>query len=130
MSQLTLTATLDTHIKGNDPTANFGAETFLDVGYNIGARRALVQFDVSALPANATIISAVLHLWVSGATTNNADTVRAFRLKRAWVGSEATWNIWATAQNWQTAGGFGADDCEQTDIGAAALPAAVTAGQE
>jgi len=130
MSQLTLTTTLDTHLEGNNPTTNFGAQTFLNVGYNIAARRALVQFDVSALPANATIISAVLHLWVSGDASNNADTVRAFRLKRAWVEAEATWNIWATAQNWQTAGGFGANDCEQTDIGALALPAAVTDGQE
>jgi hypothetical protein len=52
-----------------------------------------------------------------------------FRQKRAWVETQATWNIYSTGNNWSTAGGFHVDDCEQTDIGNRAFTATETLNQ-
>lgn len=86
-------------------------------------RRLLIKFDLSTLSVDAVLTSAVLSLYE---VTNNADvdgTIRVYRSKRAWVEDESTWNIYSTGNNWQTAGGFGADDCEQAAIGERAFTA-------
>lgn len=73
------------------------------------------------IPAGDVIHSAVLSIHEYVEYSTNARTCRVFRQKRAWVPAECTWNIYATGNNWQSAGGFGADDCEQDDIGSRAF---------
>jgi len=126
---LTSDASADTFIRQESATTNFSTSDKLYIGeYNGGAEldRALLQFDLSAIPAGATINSASLSLYAIEDWSSNARTVRVYRVKRAWVGSEATWNVYSTGNSWQTAGGFGANDAEQTDIGSLALGAAET----
>lgn len=91
-------------------------------------RRTLIKFDLSSLPTNAVISSATLTLNLLTDQSANARTYRIYRLKRAWVELEATWNIWSTGNNWSTAGGFHADDCEQTEIGSRVMSATEAAG--
>ncbi len=98
---------------------------------NISARvaRWLLKFAAlsdGTIPSNAIVVSAVLGLRVSADQSSNARTCRVYRSKRAWNTAQATWNIYSTGNNWQTAGGFGADDCEQTDIGSRAFTATET----
>ena len=122
------TTGIDTHIDSASPTSNSGADVYLATG---GTQRSLLKFDFSSIGFVSYVNSATLTLTVgqaSGATLQSALNV--YRQKRAWVEGQATWNIYATGSNWQTAGGFGTNDCEQTSIGSvtpATNPSAGTA---
>lgn len=127
------TAGVDTYIRSNQATTNFGTNNTMYVGEWSGlvfTTRGLIKFDLSPtnIPANAHVTAATLKLTTlseSGATV--AGTIEAYRQLRAWVEGEATWNIFSTGNSWQTAGGFGASDCEQASIGTATVdPALVT----
>jgi hypothetical protein len=124
---------LDTYLDQATPSNNYGVATVLSGGHrtaNGELTRALVKFDLSALPPNAQIVSATLSLTLFGNFAGVIRTFRWYRQKRAWVEAQATWNNWAAGQAWQTAGGFGANDCEQTDIGSLSIPAADSIGTE
>ena len=88
--------------------------------------RALIRFDLSSLPADALISSATLSLYAVLDASDNARTCRVYRQLRAWTEAGATHNTYNGVDNWQTAGGFGAADCEQTDIGSRAFTATET----
>jgi hypothetical protein len=133
MTVLTLqpdeTSSNDIYIESGAPTTNQNAQTVVSAGeFNAGANitRTLIKFDLSSIPAGVTINSAVLSLYATTDLSSNARTFRVFRQLRAWVESQATWNIYSTGNNWATAGGFGATDCEQTDIGTRAFTATET----
>jgi len=120
------TAGVDTEIRSDTATGNYGTANIVHIGeYNSGisVRRTLIKFDLSSLAANVLVTSATLKLYCLSDFANNASIVRAYRLLRAWVETQATWNIYSTGNNWATAGGFGAADCEQTDIGSISLSA-------
>jgi len=107
------------------PTTNYNHANYdrLVIGESntvTGATRWLLKFNGlsdGTIPTDAKITSAVLTLVATHDYSDNARTCRVYRSKRAWVASQATWNIYATGSSWQTAGGFGENDCEQTDIG-------------
>lgn len=92
--------------------------------------RGLIQFDLSSIPAGSAIISATLSLWLNVENSSNSRTMRLFRSKRDWVESQATWNQYSTGNNWQTAGGFGANDAEQTDVGSRSFSASESNGEK
>ena len=138
MTTLTLNPTQDTFYwngVGNIPDRNYGVRTDLFVGENGDSQpgRILIKPDLSSLPSTAIISSAVLSLWLEtngGATTR---TLRVFRCKRAWTEGTgdntipddgATWNKYDGTNAWETGGGFGANDCEQTDIGSLSITSA------
>jgi len=124
-------AALDTYLSSAQPNQNFGGDGGFIAGESHSSAnvlRALIKFPLTALAPNASIQSAVLSLFLEGNAADNARTFRVFRLKRLWSPSGATWNNWLAGQAWQTAGGFGALDCEQTDIGSLVIPAADAAG--
>lgn len=75
--------------------------------------RELMQFPdmLSKIPSNATVKSAKLYLTYNrNAGADYSLTVNIYRMKRAVVMNQCTWNIYATGLNWQTAGATGADD--------------------
>jgi hypothetical protein len=83
-----------------------------DTNYNITALylhrdyyRGLIQFDLSSIPANATVTAATLTVYV----TNSGHTVQAFRILPAndWVEDEATWNSRKTGTSWAGSAGCG-----------------------
>lgn len=83
--------------------------------------RGLVKHDLSSL-AGHSIASATLLMTDDGTDlTDNTRTMRVYRLKRAWT-TNVSWTTYDGSNNWQAAGGFGADDCEQTDIGSISMP--------
>jgi len=83
--------------------------------------RGLLRFDLSGIPANAAILSAVLSLWSFARNASNNSTFEVFRMKRAWVEAQAIWTHYATGSAWSAPGGFGADDCEQTPMGSTVI---------
>lgn len=130
MTTLTLTnSDIDTHIIDATPDTNNATAIQAFFGERTAAtsvNRFLIKFDLSALPADAVISSTTLSLYFDGDASSNARTLRVYRVKRVWVEAEATWNIYSTGNSWSTAGGFHADDCEQTDIGSKDLTATET----
>lgn len=125
--------TLDTFLKSYDATANMDSDITFQVGEHTEAtgyiRRGLVQFPGLTngdVPVGANISSAKLYLKIKEDFSSNNRTFRVYRSKRDVNISQCTWNVWKTGSNWATAGGFGADDCEQTDIGSISLTAAET----
>ena len=133
-------AGIDTTLGGINNTKCYGDAVKLYIGEAnnapINYYRSLIKFDLSSLPSDATITSCTLALVITNDYSDNARTFRLYRQKRAWVeGVEedpstdgATWDEYDAGSSlaWQTAGGFGANDCEQTDIGTVSMGAADT----
>jgi len=118
---------LDTWIRTDNQDLADGISDEMNVGHTPGIiGRSFLKFDFSNLPSSATILSSILSLFCSSELSNNARTLRIFRMKRAWVELQATWNVYSTGNSWQTVGGFGANDCEQTAIGSRAFSATET----
>jgi hypothetical protein len=117
-----------------NPTTNYNHASVsgVDIGDDAGdTLRWLLKFDGlddGTIPPENLILSATLSIMPYQDDSANARTCRVFRQKRIWVPSECTWNVYASGQNWQTAGGFGADDCEQDDIGSREFSDAETLG--
>lgn len=123
---------LDTWINSGNANANYGAEMYISTGnyiaYAGSVRRSLIKFDLSNVPTAAVVSSATLALNLFAADSDTACVVSVYRQKRSWVEAEATWNVYSTGANWETAGGFGAADCEQTPLGSLNYAAAESVG--
>jgi hypothetical protein len=127
------TAGLDNWLYEPTPTLNNGTSVDLYIGEDASSAsrtRTLIKFDFSAIPASDVCTSAILSLWQYADQSANARTFRVYRQLRDWVEAQATWNIYKTSNNWATAGGFGAADCEQTDIGSLAMSATEANGEK
>ena len=112
---------VDSYIYSGGKNTNYGTATAMGVGEDNNANnrvaRSLIKFDLSSIPANATITSATLSLWTSSDLSSNNRTIRVYRLKVPFNESQVTWTVSASGVNWQTAGASGANDRESTDIG-------------
>ncbi|MGD8753653.1 MAG: DNRLRE domain-containing protein [Anaerolineales bacterium] len=122
------TAGLDCDIRSISPDKNHN-------GFNLNVGNAsnnlfrhLIKFDLSSLDGSEEFDSVTYTLTINlDQCTQPTQTLSVYRTKRAWtegIGDDpdtegATWNEYAveTSSAWQTPGGFGANDCEQTDIG-------------
>lgn len=118
----------DTYLQIDQPSYNSGVSIYLAVGErNDGTgwlRRTLIQFNLTSLPDAAIISSTTLGLYCCLDFSSSAATYSIYRQLRAWdEGTQnfgldaANWNYYDDIHTWQTAGGFGASDCEQTAIG-------------
>ncbi|HUY03593.1 MAG TPA: DNRLRE domain-containing protein [Rhodocyclaceae bacterium] len=111
---------LDTSIRSSIPNKNYGADTSLAIQNNHA--EALVQFDLSSLPAGSKILSAQFSLYHQ---SGGNDTVSAFGLTQSWTegtgagDSGATWNTYDGSHSWAAAGG----DYDPAAGNAIALPA-------
>lgn len=99
---------------GSNTSTNFGnAPVFASYIWTNGTvftNKALLQFDFSSIPANATITSALLDLYADNPTTtfvgnpstpmngtNNASYIR--RITQAWTENTVTWNNQPSVSN-------------------------------
>jgi hypothetical protein len=83
-------ATIFNNQAGNDVRGNYGAggSELIQVGYAGGSTiysRALVQFDLSTLPANAVIESVRLELTVGGTSGAATPVIRVHKLSQGWT---------------------------------------------
>jgi len=69
----------------------------------------LMQFDLSGIPANSSIVSAVLRGKAS-ASTGSSGVVHLFKGERDFTEAEATWNVYSTGNNWGAAGARASSD--------------------
>lgn len=79
--------------------------------------RGLINFDLTSIPSNATIVSATLSLWTGNDLSDNDRTLRVYRLKVPFNETQATWNVASTGVTWQVPGASGTNDRESLDIG-------------
>jgi len=120
MATTVLNPTYDTYMDDGAATTNFDTSTWVYSGESDAATRiyrGLMKFDFSTIASTAVVSSAILALYMTNEYAGIARDKQIYRGLRAWVYNQVTWNIWSTGNNWSTAGGFGAADCEQTGIG-------------
>ncbi|MEW5897312.1 MAG: DNRLRE domain-containing protein [Nanoarchaeota archaeon] len=103
----------DTHLRSIKPDMDFGASDSLDIKPD-NDRNALFEFNLSSIPAQATVIVAELKLYVLSLGIGPDPIVYAHRINRSWTegtgdgdvtNNGATWNTYNGTANWSTAGG-------------------------
>jgi hypothetical protein len=103
---LTLYADADATTKSWEPDTNFGADTMLQVHYdNIegpAAAFSLIHFDLSGIPADAVIDSAVMELYLWNAAGADPVWIGLYDVYAGWSEYTVTWNTRPPGQT----GGF------------------------
>lgn len=117
--------TRDTYLSENTITTNYGASTALLVDGDDppGSGRdlaALLQWDISAIPAGSPVTAATITLSITDAS---ATSYALYELLQNWSESQATWSEYALGAAWQTAGAQGATDRGSTVLGSLTAPA-------
>ncbi len=108
----------DAYISGWSPTSNFGSAAQLWVRAD-NAAVSLLRFDLSDIPPEAVVKAAVLQLKVvqSGTTDQRQMEIGAYRVRRPWDASQATWQRPRAGESWGLAG------CNDTSADRDAEPA-------
>jgi len=103
----TTTITLDTWLNINDPTANYGTGTYVEINPGNSAsdlvQRSIFTFDLPADPGSNTIDDIRFYLYQTRNDGTAAFETRA--LTRTWTETQATWNVYTTGNAWSSPGG-------------------------
>ncbi len=99
----------DAYIDMWRPTTNFGADGRLMVRA-ANVQSPIAMFDLSALPAGATVKKAELKFYALSRTNVGPTTVGIFQMLRPWTESQVTWQRADAATMWETPGASGASD--------------------
>lgn len=99
----------DTYISSyGDPYAPHGFEPILAVRWqrnvNADAEAALLHFDVSSIPAGATVQSATLDFYVTGRSNDGAIKLSSYEILRPWVPAFANWYSATLTSAWASPG--------------------------
>ena len=105
------TTAADTSLREYSSTTNYGGATLGADGDEPGGSGkdsyALLRWDLSSMPAGASVDSASVTLNVTNPST---QTYQVYDLKRPWVESAATWQLYASGSPWEVAGAKGSLD--------------------
>lgn len=125
-------SSVDTFMSSAEATTNYGTTAVFAAGNDgVRSQRTLIKWDLSSIPGNAIVSSATLSIFVAVDASNNARTLRAYRVLRAWTEDGATWNKYDGSSDWGTAGCANTStDREATDIGTASIDASPPVGTE
>ncbi len=109
---------LDTKIKSDAPTTNFGstADIEIDGSPDYGA---LLYWDVSSIPSGSIVTAVDITV---NAFNPSANEYEFYESKRAWTEGGATWQVYDTGLSWQTAGAAGSNDRGSTALGGLSAP--------
>ena len=112
----------DTYIAAASSVQNYGTQTNLITdSQNSSGVRSLLRFDLSAVPAGATILSATFEMYYFYTRVANTESLRLHRALRDWTETGATWRTYDGANNWTTQGG----DYDPAIVASATLTATV-----
>jgi hypothetical protein len=89
---VTASANIDSWIDQASASSNFGSDQILKVKRENGnkANRALVRFNLPAVPSGCTVTGATLRLYAGSATTGR--TLQALRITGTWAENTVRWN--------------------------------------
>ncbi len=104
---------IDTRLRNSEPTTNYGNNSTLLVDASPQSS-ALLQWDLSAIPASSTILNATMTLNI---TDESVHEFEIYEVQRAWVETQATWNIASAGVPWGQAGAAGPADRGSTVLG-------------
>ena len=90
----------DTFLASDVPTMNFNAQTSALADGDI-QRVVLIRFDLAAVPAQASITSAALHIWTD---FDPGQACTFYPVLESWDEATTTWNVRTTGTAWATAG--------------------------
>jgi hypothetical protein len=107
------TGTRDTKLISASPTINFGTDGKLELDGSPD-QSSLLSWNVTGIPSGSTVQSVDISVNI---TNGSGDTYEFYQMLRPWVETQATWNVYATAQSWQTAGADGSADRGSTVLG-------------
>lgn len=99
--------TQDTTIRSAFPTITGGNDNDLGIGTANDGNivRSLLRFDLTAIPAATTIISADLNLWFTSTNSALPIDINLQKVTKAWEENEATWNKSKSTSGWAIPGG-------------------------
>jgi large repetitive protein len=88
---VTASANIDSWIDQASPNSNFGSDQILKVKRETGskANRALVRFNLPAVPSGCSVTGATLRLYAGSASTGR--TLQALRLNATWAENTVRW---------------------------------------
>jgi len=110
----------DCYLSASSPGISFCSGAALNTGFDgTNASRALLQFNLSAIPATNTVASAKLLLYLGSASTNSSTSLAVYQLTRAWT-TGATWNTYDGTNTWTSPGGDFSGTAAATTSGIAA----------
>jgi hypothetical protein len=97
---LAISVLQDTFLSSGTPNTNYGTATSLNIGWSnsgsppLNAMRMILQFSLSAIPANATINNATFNIFQTSAIpANDSDFgIQAQFMRQAWGENTVTWN--------------------------------------
>ncbi len=112
--QPTETDGIDCYMQSNTATTNYN-DKFLHASAGAASfhMRPLIKFSAltDSIPADATITSAFLYMTNRGINTEvSVDSMTSYVLKRVFVETQATYNIFSTGNNWGTSGATNVSD--------------------
>jgi hypothetical protein len=113
----------DTTIEKASPASNQSADEYCRVKGGGSERSCLIRFNLTALPTNALVNKACLHLTIADPSVR---TFAARRLLQPWMVGQATWNEYKSFLAWGALGAKGVADRDPADI--AIIPSYSPAG--
>ncbi len=84
---------------------NYGTSKTLDVGKTTNQRRSIFYFNVSEIPNNAIVQSAIFSAYRENGDRGANLTISAYPLTNSWVENQVSWNNKSTGNAWTTPGG-------------------------
>jgi hypothetical protein len=95
----------ETQLRENQATTNFANDTTFNVtAWDTGDRKhTVMKFTGLSNVGAGTVTNAKIRLYCVANNGNN-PTTQVYALRRNFVESQATWNIYSTGNNWGTAG--------------------------
>ncbi|MGQ9516832.1 MAG: DNRLRE domain-containing protein [Anaerolineae bacterium] len=115
------TGTTDTYLDLSNPSTPYGSGNKMYVKTQ-EIVNSLVRFELSGLPANITVVTATLKLFVQDRTPDKPITFRAYRVNKHWNEDEATWYNATSTTLWSSPG------CQAPGADYSALDAVELAG--
>ncbi|MCD6518678.1 MAG: DNRLRE domain-containing protein [Anaerolineae bacterium] len=109
----------DTYISQWQPTTNYGGNVTMIVRQG-DIRSSLVWFDLSSVPAGATILEARLELYAVSRSNAGALTIDVYQVLRPWAEGQATWEQATSSTAW------GLPGCNDPGTDLAGTPVATT----
>lgn len=103
---ITLSSVADTNIYESSTytNTNYGISPTIWVGRNSTGKqfKGLIKFDVSTLPAGATVTSATLRLYETTSTGSGSYNIGLYKIKASWSETTATWSNFSASTNYDT----------------------------